>query len=52
MIYADIPRKIFGKNEDDDSEAEVASELASELYYDERGDAEVVDSQVAEFIDY
>ena len=36
---------------DGTSQAEVALESALELYYDERGDAEVVELEVVDFID-
>ena len=42
---------IFVKKKNDDSEAEVASELALEFSYDKMGYVEVVESQVVEFID-
>ena len=50
MIYADIPRKRFGKKKYNTSEAEVTLELTSEFSSDERGGAEVVLSQVVSFI--
>ena len=47
-----MPRTRFGKKKDNTYEAEVDSELASEFYSDERGDAEVVEAQVVDFIYY
>ena len=46
VIYKNIPRKGLSKKKDGASKDEVTSEPASELSYEERGDAEVV-----EFID-
>ena len=46
-----MPRTRFANKKDNYSEAEVASELSSDLCSDERGDAEVVDVEVVEFID-
>ena len=45
-----MPRTRFASKKDNASEAEVASEISSELSSDERGDAEVVDMEEVEFI--
>ena len=50
VIYSDMPGKRFGKKKDNTSEDEVALKLVSYLSFDERGDAELVESQVADFI--
>ena len=41
----------MAKKKDDASKYEMDLEPASELSYDERGDAEVVESEVKDFID-
>ena len=50
MIYTDIPRTRVAKKEDNVSESEVALELASEKFFDERGDAEVIEAEVVDFV--
>ena len=45
-----MPRARFENKKDYAFEDELASELASELSYDERGGGNVVESQVVEFI--
>ena len=50
-IYAYMPRKRFSKKKDGASKSEVDSEPASELSFDEKGDVEVVEAAVVDFID-
>ena len=50
LIYAYMPSTRFIKKDSNASDAEVASELASELSSGERGYLEVVESQVVDFI--
>ena len=51
VIYTDMPRKRLAKNKNGASKDEVAPEPASELSSDERGDTEVVEAEVVDFID-
>ena len=51
VIFTNMPSTIFANKKNDASEAEVALELASELSSNERGDVEVVEAKVVDFID-
>ena len=51
MIYAYIPRTRFGKKKYNSSDAEVVSELAQELYYDESWDVDLLEPRAVDFID-
>ena len=46
-----MPSTTLEKNKDDASEAELGLEPASELSFDESGDADVVEAEVMDFID-
>ena len=45
-----MPRTRFKKKKDDASESEVDSELPSQFSSDERGDTEVAETEVVDFI--
>ena len=47
-----MPRIRLEKKKESDSKDEVAPEHASELSSDERGDEEVAEAEVVDFIDY
>ena len=49
VVYIDIPRKRLAKKKDGASKYDVAQEPASELSSDERGDVEVVKSNMMDF---
>ena len=51
VIYVDMPMTRLTKKKDNASEAGLDSEPASELSSDERGDAEVAEAELLEFID-
>ena len=50
MIYAGIPSKRLTNNKDDDSEAQLASEPASDFSSGERGYLKVIEEEVVYFI--
>ena len=51
VIYTDMPMASLANKKDGASKYEVSPEPASEFSSDERGDAEVVESEVVELID-